>query len=275
MKKIIALVLALCLSVLCFAGCSSKGGDTLTVAISPDFAPMEFVDPTKEGQDKFVGFDVSMAKYFAEQMGKELVIQPMSFDACQTAVYTGSVDMAISGFSWTESRAENYNISDYYHAGENESNQILITLADNGDKFADVGTGSGLKVGAQTASLQESLVMEQLPDAELVTIGDLGTAILQLNNGDFDVLAVAEGNGEAIIASNPEVAKSGYYFAVDEKYTANVVLLQKGADELTAKVNELIAKAEGEGLNEIWYAEAQAIAGIDVSFDDEGNEITG
>ena len=275
MKKIIALVLALCLSVLCFAGCSSKGGDTLTVAISPDFAPMEFVDPTKEGQDKFVGFDVSMAKYFAEQMGKELVIQPMSFDACQTAVYTGSVDMAISGFSWTESRAENYNISDYYHAGENESNQILITLADNGDKFADVGTGAGLKVGAQTASLQESLVMEQLPDAELVTIGDLGTAILQLKNGDFDVLAVAEGNGEAIIASNPEVAKSGYYFAVDEKYTANVVLLQKGNDELTAKVNELIAKAEGEGLNEIWYAEAQAIAGIDVSFDDEGNEITG
>ena len=28
----------------------------LTVATSPDFAPMEFTDPTKQGQDMYVGF---------------------------------------------------------------------------------------------------------------------------------------------------------------------------------------------------------------------------
>ena len=53
MKKIVALLLAaLLLTVCCFGGCAKKeaGKPTLTVAISPDFAPMEFVDTSKSGR---------------------------------------------------------------------------------------------------------------------------------------------------------------------------------------------------------------------------------
>ena len=245
----------------------------LTVAISPDFAPMEFVDPTKTGQDMYVGFDVTLSKYIAESMGLELVIMPMSFDACQTAVYAGTVDMSVSGFSWTEERAENYNISDYYHAGDNESEQCLITLASNGDKFSTVEGLAGAKIGAQNASLQQSLVMEQLPDNELILFTDLGTAVLQLKNGDFDAIAVAQGNGEAIIANNPEIAHSGFNFFVDEKYTGNVILMQKGNDAMTEAVNAALESSAD--LWDGWYEEAQAISGIDQSYDDEGNAITG
>ncbi len=258
------------------AGCSGSGGkkEVLTVALSPDFAPMEFVDATKTGQDKYVGFDVSLAKYIADELGMTLEIKPMSFDACQTAVGLGNVDMSISGFSWTEDRAENYNLSDYYWAGDNESEQTLITLAENAGKYTTAESLAGLKVGAQTASLQESLCKEQLPDCELVVVADLTTALMQLRNGDFDVLAVAKGNGDAIIASNSDIALSGFYFEVDEKYTGNVILLNKESDELTAKVNELLAKAEAAGYYTTWYDEAKAIAGIEVSYDDAGNEIT-
>ena len=281
MKKIIALALATLMVLGMFAGCGASGADglktvtpgKLTVAISPDFAPMEFVDPTKDGQDMYVGFDVTLAKTVAEKLGLELVIMPMSFDACQTAVYAGTVDMSISGYSWTEERAENYNLSNYYHAGDNEDEQILITLAANGDKFATVEGLAGAKIGAQNASLQQSLTEEQLADNELILFTDLGTAVLQLKNGDFDCIAVADGNGEAIIAANPEVAKSGFSFVVDEKYTGNVILLQKGADDLTAKVNEILAETESQW--DAWYEEAKAISGIDQSYDDEGNAITG
>ena len=116
MKKIITVLLAvLMLASLCaFAGCAKKEDTpaTLTVAISPDFAPMEFVDTTKTGQDQYVGFDVTLAKYIAQEMGRTLVIKPMSFDACQAAVQTGNVDMSISGYSVTDERKENYNLSD-------------------------------------------------------------------------------------------------------------------------------------------------------------------
>ena len=65
-KKWVALALTVCLSLLTLAGCGQKASDdTLTVATSPDFAPMEFVDTSKEGQDQYIGFDISLAKYIA------------------------------------------------------------------------------------------------------------------------------------------------------------------------------------------------------------------
>ena len=297
MKKIVALTMAILLLVGMFAGCAATGSnggtqetlytvdakfkDTkvttltagkLTVAISPDFAPMEFVDPTKTGNDMYVGFDVILANYIADSLGLELVIMPMSFDACQTAVYTGTVDMSISGYSWSEKREANYNLSSYYFAGDNEDEQVLITLKGNEGKYDTADKLAGVKIAAQNASLQQSMVEAQLPDSELSLITDLGTAVLQLKNGDFDCIAVAGGNADAIIAKNPEIIKSGFNFYVDPKETGNVILLQKGADDLTAVVNELLAASEKYW--GAWYETAQATSGIDQSYDDEGNKVT-
>ena len=273
MKKIISLVLIFAM-LAAFAGCSGSK-ETLKVALSPDFAPMEFVDTSKSGQDSYVGFDVSLAKFIAEEMGKELEIMPMSFNACQVAVETGSVDMAISGFSWTETRAENYNLSDYYYAGDNETEQVIITVKSNEGAFPSADSFSGKKVAAQTASLQLSLCQSQLPaDCEIVEVGDLTTAFLQLKNGDFDALAVAKGQAEVFIANNPDdVALSGFEFEVDTAYEANVILMKKGADELTEQVNEILAKAYAAGYYEGWYNEALELAGAataeEVSIEDD------
>lgn len=276
MKKLIsaALVLAMVLS---FAGCNSSKKETLKVATSPDFAPMEFVDSGKKGQDSYVGFDITLAKYIAEGLGKELEIVPMSFDACQVAVEVGSVDMSISGFSWTAKRAENYNMSDYYYAGDNETEQTIVTTKANEGKFTSAADFSGKKIAAQTASLQLDLCKEQLPaDCEIVEVGDLTTAFLQLQNGDFDGIAVAVGQAKVFISNNAETtALSGFDFEVDPKSVGNVVLMPKGADELTAKVNEILAKAYNEGLYEKWYADALELSGVEtaqeVSYDDDGN----
>ena len=283
MKKTVSMILAVLLMASLLVGCGSTSANTsttasvktvttgkLTVATSPDFAPMEFMDPTKSGQDAYVGFDLTLAKYIADAMGLELQIMPMSFDACQTAVYAGTADMAISGFSWTEDRAQNYNTSNYYHAGDNEDEQVLITLASNGDKFATAEGLKGAKIGAQNASLQQSLTSEQLTDSELVLFTDLGTGVLQLKNGDFDCIAVAKGNGDSIIANNPEIAMSGFKFVVDEKYTGNVILLQKGNDALTEAVNAALDSSKDQWND--WYAAAKELAvnGVEQSFDDNG-----
>ena len=219
MKKMIAMTLALIMALSLFAGCgATKPAETdppkevLKVGISPDFAPMEFVVIT-DGESKISGFDVMLAEYIAQEMGKELQLMPMDFYACQTAVAMGTVDMSISGFSWTEERAANYNLSDYYYAGDNETEQVLITTKDNAGKFTTVESMAGLKVGAQAASLQEGLCKEQLPNTELVVFTDINTGILQLKKGNDELTAEVN----KILAKALEAGKYGEWYAAAEE----------------------------------------------------------
>lgn len=279
MKKLITMLMAL-MMVLALAACSSndnpaannggtdgdntvttpanalekiKGEGELHVALSPDFSPMEFVDSSKTGQEQYVGFDVFLAKFIAEELGVSLVVEPMSFDASQTAVYTASVPMSISGYSWTETRAENYEISDYYYAGDNETEQVLLIKAEDAAKYTKVEDFAGQDVGAQNASLQMQLLTEQIPDANPITIGDLAVGVMELKAGNIEALAVAKGNADMIIDANPDLVICGFQFEVKAEYEANVILMTKGETELLEAVNAALAKAYEAGLYGTWY----------------------
>ena len=53
-----------------------KADGVLTVALSPDFSPMEFVDSSKTGQEQYVGFDITLAKYIAENLAWSWSLSP-------------------------------------------------------------------------------------------------------------------------------------------------------------------------------------------------------
>ena len=233
-----------------------KADGVLTVALSPDFSPMEFVDSSKTGQEQYVGFDITLAKYIAENLGVELVIEPMGFDASQTAVYTGSVPMSISGYSWTEERAQNYELSDYYYAGENETRQALLIKKENADKYTSPEDLAGQDVGAQNASLQMQLVTEQLTGANPIAIGDITVGVMELKSGNIEALAVAYGNAEMIVDANPDLVICTWEFDVKAEYAANVIMMQKGETELLDAVNAILAQAKDSNLYDGWYKDA-------------------
>ena len=306
MKKIISITLAIIMVLSCvamLAACNKPEEESLSaaydkalaaigynpadyteefvVAISPDFAPMEFVDLAKSGDAKYVGFDVLLATYLAKELNMKLVIKPMSFDAVQAAVQAGTVDAGISGFSWTAERAENYEITDWYEAGDNETEQVLITTKENAGKFTTPESLAGKKVGAQGASLQELLVKEQLvtAGAEISLYTDLGLAVEALKTGKIDALAVAHGNGEAYISQNADSLDwAGFDFVVDDLYKNNVILIQKGNTDLLTAVNAALAKAKASGVYDTWYETCEIYSEIktadQLGYDDEGNKIT-
>ena len=84
----------------------------------------------------------------AKELGMKLKLDPMSFDACMAAVASGNADLAISGFSWTEERAEYYNISDWYEAGENETEQVLLIRAEDAAKYTKAEDFAGIIAAA-------------------------------------------------------------------------------------------------------------------------------
>ena len=239
-----------------------KASGELHITLSPDFAPMEFIDSSKDGQEQYVGLDVFLAKYIADYIGVKLVIEPMSFDACQTAVYTASVPMSVSGYVWTEERAESYEISDYYYDGDNKIEPVILIRTADAEKYTSSEDFNGVDIGAQNASLQMQLVTSQLPDANPVAVGDVGTGVLELQNGSIDALAVAKGNAEIIMDANPDLVLCPWEFTITEETEAFVILITKGETALLNVVNEALAKAYSEGMYGAWHDEAVALAKV-------------
>ena len=239
-----------------------KASGELHITLSPDFAPMEFIDSSKDGQEQYVGLDVFLAKYIADYIGVKLVIEPMSFDACQTAVYTASVSMSVSGYVWTEERAESYEISDYYYDGDNKIEPVILIRTADAEKYTSSEDFNGVDIGAQNASLQMQLVTSQLPDANPVAVGDVGTGVLELQNGSIEALAVAKGNAEIIMDANPDLVLCPWEFTITEETEAFVILITKGETALLNVVNEALAKAYSEGMYGAWHDEAVALAKV-------------
>ena len=231
----------------------------LTVLMSTDFAPMEFVDLTKTGQEKYVGSDVELAKFIADYLGLELLIKPMDFDTCQASVANGIVDCSISGYSYTAQRAASYLLSEDYFS-EGDSGQVALIAKENVEVYKDLASlnQAGVEVAAQNGALQQEIVEEQLPNATLKAIDDLNAAYDNLSAGTYAAVVVANSVAETLVASYPEKYAIVPEAFDDSKYTGYHVLIALGNDELKDAINEAIA-AVPEDQYKTWQDEGQAL----------------
>lgn len=230
----------------------------LTVSVSTDFAPYEFVDLTKEGQEKYVGSDIEFAKFVAESLGLELLVKPMDFDIAQTAVNNGISDVAISGISYTDERAASYLFTDCYYA-TSEGGQVVIVSADKAAEFNTLAALNveGLKIGAQNGALQQALVLEQLPNATMVAIDDLNSAYDALNSGALDGVAVDSIVGSTLVNSDSsKYAMCDEWFAWDTE--GNYAMVKQGNTDLADAINKAIASM-AKGQYEAWIDAADAL----------------
>jgi polar amino acid transport system substrate-binding protein len=84
----------------------------IVMCTSPDYAPYEFEDLSKKGQDQYVGSDIELGKYIAEQLGVELEIKAMDFSTCLEAITQGTVDMGITALRIRKTEPRLCSLSD-------------------------------------------------------------------------------------------------------------------------------------------------------------------
>lgn len=101
---------------------ASKAATQLVVATNAQFAPFEY----KEG-NKFYGIDMEIAAYIAEQLGMELVIKDMEFDAVVTSVGANGVDIAMAALTVNDTRKKSVNFTDSYY----DAAQVLVVKSDD------------------------------------------------------------------------------------------------------------------------------------------------
>lgn len=97
--------------------------DQLVVATNAEFAPFEYT----EGGSAYYGIDMEIAKMLADELGQELVIQNMDFDAVCLSVGQHQCDIAMAGLTVSEDRQQYVTFSDSYYG----ASQRLITMADD------------------------------------------------------------------------------------------------------------------------------------------------
>ena len=184
----------------------------------------------------------------------------MDFAAVQAAVTTGTTDMAIAGFAYTEERAEAAQPSIFFNITEDEDNknQGLLVLKENADQFTKAEDFAGKKVATQNASLQYQLTTTQLPDAKIELVADLGTAVVMLTSGKVDAVAVDADNGDLFCHNYDEVTMSDFYFEYSSE--GNILLVPKGETDLIDAINEVLEEVNELGLYAQWREEATELA---------------
>lgn len=250
MKKMFALVLALAMIFTCSLALADrlddiKAAGKLVVATSPDWPPYEYIDDNGD----VVGTDILMVQWMAEQLGVELEIQPMSFDACLAAVGQGHVDMMVAGLTYDEERTNSMDLTGVYW---NEGNQGLIVKKGEGAKYDSAEAFKGKVVAAQNGSNQQIMVEEQLPDAQLELVTKVPDGVNMVKNGRVDALAVPKSIYENILAENDDLEVAPFVLEFDSE---NYVASTKGDAAFTAKIQEMIDQINAEGLYEQWTIE--------------------
>ena len=113
-----------------YSAVQGASDNQLLVATNAEFAPFEY----KEGE-AYYGIDMEIAKLLADELGKELVIVNMDFDAVCLSVSQGKADIAMAGLTVNETRQQSVNFTNsYYNAA-----QVVITL-DNDTSFDNCTT---------------------------------------------------------------------------------------------------------------------------------------
>lgn len=128
--------------------------DQLVVATNAAFEPFEYTD----GGTNYYGIDMEIAALLAEELGKELVIVNMDFDAVCLSVGQQQCDIAMAGLTVNEDRKEYVNFTTSYY----NASQKLIVMSDNTEFDACTDAASieailnakddSCKVGVQTGT---------------------------------------------------------------------------------------------------------------------------
>lgn len=271
MKKLFTLIVFSCLFVLVIAGCGSKKDEAketntkqdgaveqikkrgkLVVGVKNDTNLFGLKNPST-GQVE--GFDVDIAKALAKKIlgdEKKLELKEVTSKTRIPLLKNGDIDAIIATMTITEERKKEVDFSDvYFKAGQS----LLVKKGSDIKSIDDVK--KGVKVLAVKGSTSTNNIRQKSPEATVLEFENYSEAFTALKAGKGDVLTTDNAilYGMAKQDANYEVV--GKIFT-DEPYG---IAVQKGADDLTKEINNLLKDMKTSGeydkLYEKWIGQKQ------------------
>lgn len=233
----------------------------LRVATEPYFAPQEFIDPEKTGQDQYAGADMKLARLIAERMGVELEIIPMEFTQVLPALAEDQCDLTISALSYTPARSTSYTLSKGYYFTDSVASSGFIIREEDKEKITSLEDLADKTLIAQSSSLQEALAAAHVRSyKEFRRISTVQTVFETVRQGKADAGVVDIETAETYISNNPGCGlciAENMFFTLDEAYQGDRIAAKKNEEMLLYFVNGVIDEVLEDGTYLKWYEEAQ------------------
>ena len=269
MKKILALMLALCM-VFALAACgepaasdptdapasdapsdvtepADEGGDdavdsdlayvqdkgTLVVGIT-NFAPMDYQDESGE----WIGFDADLAKAFAESLGVDVVFQVIDWDNKVMELDGKAIDVVWNGMTLTDEVLSAMECSNAYC----NNAQVVILPAADAESYPDAASMADLQFAVESGSAGEDMAIEN--GFNYTPVVDQATAVLEVSSGTCQAAIIDSLMAAAMVGEGTSYADLTYTINLNsEEYGVG---FRKGSD-LAAALNDFFAAAWADG----------------------------
>lgn len=209
----------------------------LVVGVSPDFPPFEFMR-----SQKAVGFDLDFIRAIATILDKKLIIKEYEFPALMPALKADKINMAISGFTKTPEREENFSFSDIYYYNVFAVLQLLDTDSITIDNI------KGKIIGAQLGSTMHTMLLELNAEGyeiQILALNQNNQLVEQLKLKRVDGVLIEKSTAEAYVRNNPNMR----FTFLNDIEMGYAILLQKDSS-LLPEINQAIEVLKANGVLE-------------------------
>lgn len=244
MKKFLAIVLVMGM-IVSMTACgdnnkeANNDSNTFTVGFDQDFPPYGYVGDDGE----FTGFDIEMATECAKRMGKEIVLQPIDWDAKDMELEAGTIDCIWNGFT-INGREDDYTWSKPYM----DNYQVFVVKSDSGIVSATDLAGKVVEVQKES-SAQSALESEEHTDllasfGQFLTVDQYNTAFMDLESGAVDAVAIDVG-----VAKFQLLGKEDKFTILDEEISTEQygIGFLKGNESLRDEVESTLMEMVKDG----------------------------
>lgn len=265
MKKILAVMMAVLLVALCFAGCTNKkpgeesstndaadvtnedtsandaesdlayikSKGTLVIGVT-DFEPMDYQD----ADGNWIGFDADMAKAFAESLGVTAEIIEIEWDNKIFELNSKSLDCVWNGMTLTDDVKAAMSCSDAYA----NNAQIVIVPKDVADKYQTVEDCKDLTFAVEAGSAGKEMADEN--GFKYIEVDKQSTALTEVTAGSADAAIIDSLMAAAMVGDGTSNANLTYTVMLNsEKYGVG---FRQGSD-LTAALNQFFKDSAADG----------------------------
>jgi len=215
----------------------AAGAPRYVDGIDAAFPPFSYIDKRGEA----AGFDVDVVRWIAAEMGFEVGIVPVDWDAIIPTLLSGNIDLIASGMTITEARKERVAFTDPYWS-VNLAVVVREETGDDGERSPQLNVVTaiqpGRRIGVQRGTTAQDWIEENVIGAgisvKLVLYDNFLLSLEDLAIGRIDASVMDEPTARSSIAGRAMTVvgtiETGeiYGYAVRQGDTELLQLLNEG-----------------------------------------------